>query len=97
MHLTLWRDSRSQIKCGELVRRRLHALLMQGGSFDFETADPWEHYRTAGALTPSERAAAEGTPELPIASLPFEWMPETLPNRDCSCVPLPSPRADTRN
>lgn len=40
-----WKKARSQVRCGELVRRRLHALLMQGASYDAATADPWEQYR----------------------------------------------------
>ena len=33
-----WKRARSQLRCGEVVRRRLHALLMQGAAFDAAVA-----------------------------------------------------------
>ena len=53
---TFWRRARSQIKCGELVRRRLHALLMQGAPYD-GFADPWAQYRVPSDSIPAALAA----------------------------------------
>lgn len=70
-----WKRARGQIRCGELVRRRLHGLLMQGVAFDAQTTDPWEQYRVRTQYTPA-------TP--PLAALPFRWLPEPLAGRDAS-------------
>ena len=59
-----WKRARSQIKCGELVRRRLHALLMQGATYDHFNADPWEQYRvSAPAVSQGSSPAAAPPPK----------------------------------
>ena len=114
-----WKRARSQIRCGEVVRRRLHALLMQGAPYDHFSGDPWEQYRVS--VPPVSRGSSpaaappvavpkrwvSGKPALEegaeaheggggeiIATLQFEWMPEPLAGRDCSCALLTRLRSD---
>ena len=55
---TFWKRARSMVRCGELVRRRLHALLMQGAPYDARHGDPWQQYRCGGAGGGRAAAAA---------------------------------------
>jgi len=95
-----WKKARSQVRCGELVRRRLHALLMQGANYASATADPWEQYRlpSEGKVPTDAALAASALHELAcreaLASLQSEWMPEVQDGRDCSCVLLTRLRSD---
>ena len=77
---TLWRSARQQIRCGQLVRERFHALLLQGAEFDADVSDPWAQYR----VTAAGGAAGSAPIGAPYASLPFEWMPEEQDGRDAA-------------
>ena len=98
-----WKKARSQVRCGELVRRRLHALVIQGAHYDTRTADPWEQYRLPNEGVPSSGGAsaalvASAWQELSeresVAALQAEWMPEAREGRDCSCQLLTRLRSD---
>ena len=99
-----WKKARSQVRCGELVRRRLHALVIQGAQYDVRTADPWEQYRlpnqgvssSGGGASAALVASAwqELSERESVAALQAEWMPEAREGRDCSCQLLTRLRSD---
>ena len=92
------------MRCGELVRRRLHALVIQGAQYDVRTADPWEQYRlpnqgvssSGGGASAALVASAwqELSERESVAALQAEWMPEAREGRDCSCQLLTRLRSD---
>jgi hypothetical protein len=88
-----WKTVRSEIQCGELVRRRLHEVLLQGTPYDHATTDPWEQYRVQPRQDVAGVAAAlppwvGGRHNAPLAQVDFEWLPEMLEARDCSSALL---------